>query len=75
MTPPAAPVDLEFSQGTWSVDAARYTWTGLTPSPCRSCHAPMLFVRTVANRRMIPLDPDGVPHFRTCPQADRWRRR
>jgi hypothetical protein len=68
------PRRLEFTAGTFLVDATRYTWTGLTPTPCRSCLAPILFVDTVGRRRKCPLNPDGTTHFETCPSAAAWRR-
>lgn len=56
---------------------------------CRSCQASILWVRSAANDRPIPLDPDKVTiiteageyvtgyvtHFATCPNAAEHRKR
>jgi hypothetical protein len=40
--------------------------------PCRSCNAPIVFVKTEAGRSM-PVNPDtGLSHFTTCPNANDW---
>lgn len=39
---------------------------------CRSCKAPIYWVLTVSGRRM-PVNPDGVSHFSTCPNANEHR--
>ncbi len=55
---------------------------------CRSCKAPVVWIRLEASGKAIPCDPkvlvivtDGgqiargrVSHFATCPQAKDWRR-
>jgi hypothetical protein len=43
-------------------------------STCRSCGAPIAWVVTAARKR-APMDPDGTPHFATCPHAAAWRRK
>lgn len=50
---------------------------GLTPintGRCRGCDALVLWCLTVNDRR-TPIDRDGLSHFATCPEADRFRRR
>jgi hypothetical protein len=46
---------------------------------CRSCGAPIVWVRTVAGYRMpvnaAPGELDGESHFATCPHADAWRKK
>ena len=38
---------------------------------CRSCDAPIKFVKTEAGKRS-PQNPDGTSHFASCPQGERW---
>ena len=38
---------------------------------CWSCHRPIYWVLTDRGRRM-PVDPDGMTHFATCPQGKQW---
>lgn len=40
---------------------------------CRSCGAPIRWTVTATGRR-TPVDPDGQPHWATCPHADQHRR-
>lgn len=46
--------------------------------PCRSCGAPIIFVRT-AKGKLNPINADGpdrgVSHFTTCPDAKTWRKK
>lgn len=46
---------------------------GTAQSTCRSCHAPGYWVITKNGKRLL-VDPDGAPHFATCPDAHHWRR-
>jgi hypothetical protein len=40
--------------------------------PCRSCGAPIYFVRTERGK-LMPMDAEtGETHFATCPQAKQW---
>lgn len=41
-------------------------------STCRSCNAPIRWRRTEAGKP-TPDNPDGTPHWATCPDAQRWR--
>jgi hypothetical protein len=58
---------------------------GTRESECRSCHAPIYWVRTKNDKNMpvdcevdgayAPSDRDpgqGVSHFGTCPDAKKW---
>jgi len=53
-------------------------WAMLPPDPrparCRSCQASILWVVTVKAGKRAPIDPDGISHFATCPEAERWRK-
>jgi hypothetical protein len=40
---------------------------------CRGCGAPIVWRRTEAGR-FQPVNPDGVAHFATCPDAAAFRR-
>jgi hypothetical protein len=40
---------------------------------CRSCRADIMWCRTRTGKR-APLDPSGVSHFATCPDAASFRR-
>lgn len=48
-------------------------------SLCRSCQAPVVWVRTPAGHPMpVNLPVEGQPvmsHFATCPQSKTWRKR
>lgn len=41
---------------------------------CRSCSDPVAWCLTRRDKRM-PLNPDGVSHFATCPAANSWRKK
>lgn len=45
---------------------------GTRPVPCRGCNAAIYWVLTEKGKRM-PVDPDGTPHWATCPAAKRFR--
>ncbi len=51
---------------------------GTPPSKCRGFNAEIYFVpyvRKVDNRQgRMPCNPDGTPHFATCPQAENFRK-
>jgi hypothetical protein len=38
---------------------------------CRSCSAVIYWVETASGKK-LPMDPDGVTHFATCPQSKSW---
>lgn len=68
----------------WSLEAAldelpKPAWIvpdGYQPDgvgACSTCHQHVLWVHTRTGKR-APLDPDGISHFATCPQADQHRR-
>ena len=42
------------------------------PSRCRGCHAEILWAFSPKGSR-TPLDRDGINHFITCPDRDRFR--
>lgn len=42
------------------------------PGLCRSCGEGIVWTVTKAGKRM-PVNPDGISHFATCPQAAEWR--
>jgi hypothetical protein len=46
---------------------------GTPAAQCRSCRAEVYWVLTAAGRRM-PVNPDGVSHFATCPNAAKHRK-
>lgn len=43
-------------------------------SHCRACDATIEWQVTAAGKR-TPVNPDGTPHWATCPEAGRFRRR
>lgn len=47
---------------------------GTRKSTCRGCEATIYWIRTPAGKQM-PVDPDGTPHFATCPQAYQFSRK
>jgi hypothetical protein len=49
-------------------------WVIINLARCQGCGQPIAWARTPAGRS-APLDRDGVSHFATCPEADRFRRR
>jgi hypothetical protein len=44
------------------------------PAACRSCGAEVVWERT-KNDKLTPVNPDGTPHWATCPAAKDWRRK
>jgi hypothetical protein len=40
---------------------------------CRGCGAPIAWARTPTGRQ-APLEREGINHFASCPEADRFRR-
>jgi hypothetical protein len=56
-------------------------WTipeGTPPSKCRGCNAEIFFVPYLRKKDKtpgrMPCDPDGVPHFASCPKANDFRK-
>ena len=43
------------------------------PGQCRGCQAAMWWIQTKAGKAM-PLNPDGTPHWGTCPQARSFKK-
>jgi hypothetical protein len=42
---------------------------------CKGCNARIYWVRhSSTTGRTAPYNPDGTPHFGTCPDADKFRR-
>ena len=63
------------SGATWQAP----DWAVVPTSPidvraCRSCRAPIAWLRAAASGRLAPLNQDGTSHFSTCPQSDQWRK-
>lgn len=48
-------------------------WRFTNVGTCRTCGAQVAWCRTPAGKP-APVNPDGVSHFATCPQADQHRR-
>ena len=44
------------------------------PTECRGCNALIYWIRTEKGKAM-PVNPDGVSHFATCPDAKEFRRK
>ncbi len=42
------------------------------PTECRSCKALIYWIKP--KDKPMPVNPDGVSHFATCPQAGKWRK-
>ena len=40
---------------------------------CKGCNALIYWV-TTKTKKAMPLDPDGVPHWSTCPKAREFRK-
>jgi hypothetical protein len=51
-----------------------WLYLGDIPTHCRSCDALVLWLESTNGKR-APMNPDGVSHFATCPDADRWRKK
>jgi hypothetical protein len=49
-------------------------WEIVSLSRCRGCGVQIAWARTFAGRS-APLNRDGLNHFATCPEADRFRAR
>lgn len=47
---------------------------GTPRSICRSCKQPGYWIET-KNGKQLLVDPNGQPHFATCPDAAHWRKR
>ncbi len=45
---------------------------GTDPSRCRGCQAMTYWIKTPAGKNML-VEPDGTPHWATCPKADQFR--
>jgi hypothetical protein len=41
---------------------------------CRSCGAPVVWLKTVKTGSLAPVNPDGASHFSNCPSAAEWRK-
>jgi len=46
---------------------------GTVPSRCRGCNKMIFYVRTEPGNWM-PVNPDGEPHWATCPKAKEFKR-
>jgi hypothetical protein len=42
---------------------------------CRSCGALVRWATNSETHKKMPVDPDGISHFASCPDADRWRKK
>ena len=59
-----------------AISAISYVASIGNASTCRSCHAPIVWVVTVKGKRTpLNLGDPPTPHFMTCPNADKWRRK
>lgn len=51
---------------------------GTPPSKCRGCGAEIYFVpyirKTDNHQGRMPCNPDGKPHWSTCPEAENFRK-
>jgi hypothetical protein len=47
-------------------------WVIVSLAICRGCHEQIAWARTSAGRS-APLDRDGITHFATCSEAERFR--
>ena len=54
-------------------EKVRYITYGGDRVACKGCGATIVWVVTPAGKRM-PCDPDGVPHWGTCPNAKEFKR-
>ena len=50
-------------------------WTGAQGARCNGCDAPIYWFFNRKTGKKIPLDPDGTPHFASCPKAEQFRRK
>jgi len=46
---------------------------GTVPSRCKACKKMIFYVRTKQGKWM-PLNPDGEPHWASCPKAKEFKR-
>ncbi len=46
---------------------------GTPKSSCRGCHAVIYWIKTAKGKNM-PVDPDGQPHWATCPKARSFKK-
>lgn len=46
---------------------------GTRQATCKSCHAVIYWIRTDKGKSM-PVNPDGSPHWATCPDADKFKK-
>jgi len=68
-------VIVDFADGSTFVVPEHWTLpAGQTPSHCRSCGAHVIWLVS-RNGKASPFNHDGINHFATCAQADRWRKR
>jgi hypothetical protein len=42
-------------------------------APCRGCDAEIYWV-TTKNGKKMPMNHDGIPHWKTCPKAKDFRK-
>lgn len=46
----------------------------ITTHECRSCGARVAWLKTRKTGSLAPVNPDGISHFGTCPDAPAWRK-
>lgn len=42
--------------------------------PCRACNKPIFFATNPKSGKMMPVNPDGSPHWKDCTDGDRFRK-
>lgn len=46
---------------------------GTRPAKCSGCARAIYWVKTAAGKNM-PVDPDGTPHWATCPKREAFKK-
>ena len=46
---------------------------GTLPAVCRGCKARIYWIN-MESGKLMPVNPDGVPHFASCPDAENFRK-
>jgi hypothetical protein len=59
----------------WVIPDGWEAATGEASGHCRSCKAKVFWLTNVKSSKRAPFNQDGVNHFVTCPDRDRWRKK